>query len=127
MNTRILLIEDKAGLLDTLKSLLELHDYTVITASNGEEGIAMAIRHLPDLVISDIYMPLVSGYELLDQFREHPLLHKIPVLITSGKKEDDEITTALQKGAAGYLIKPFVFAHLHEQIKKALKKHQGHE
>ncbi|MCF6402763.1 response regulator [Chitinophaga filiformis] len=124
MNARILLIEDKAGLLDTLKSLLELHDYSVITARNGEEGIAMAIRHLPDLVISDIYMPVVSGYALLDQFREHPLLHKIPVLITSAKKEDDEITTAMQKGAAGYLIKPFVFAHLHEQIKKALKKKQ---
>jgi len=122
MNARILLIEDKAGLLDTLKSLLELHDYTVITAGNGEEGFAMAIRYLPDLVISDIYMPVINGYELLDKFREHPSLCKIPVLITSGKKEDDEITNAMQKGAAGYLVKPFVFVHLHEQIKKALKK-----
>ncbi|SHM80166.1 response regulator [Chitinophaga sp. CF418] len=124
MNARILLIEDKAGLLDTLKSLLELHDYAVITARNGEEGIAMAIRHLPDLVISDIYMPVINGYELLDHFHEHTLLCKIPVLITSAKKEDDEIETAMQKGAAGYLIKPFVFAHLHEQIKKALKRNQ---
>jgi twitching motility two-component system response regulator PilH len=122
MNIRILLIEDKAGLLDTLKSLLELHDYTVITARNGEEGIAMALRHLPDLVISDIYMPVINGYELLDKFREHPLLCKIPVLIASAKQEDHEIEDALQKGAAGYLVKPFVFAHLHQQIKKALKK-----
>ena len=122
MNARILLIEDKAGLLNTLKSLLELHDYSVITARNGEEGLAMAIRHLPDLVISDIYMPVINGYELLDRFREHPSLCKIPVLITSAKKEDDEIEHAMQKGAAGYLIKPFVFVHLHEQIKKALKR-----
>lgn len=122
MNTRILLIEDKAGLLDTLKSLLEMHDYTVITATNGEEGLSMAIRHLPDLVISDIYMPVINGYELLDKFREHPLLCKIPVLITSAKQEDHEIENAMQKGAAGYLVKPFVFVHLHEQIKKALKK-----
>lgn len=122
MNARILLIEDKAGLLDTLKSLLELHDYIVITAGNGEEGLARALQHLPDLVISDIYMPVINGYELLDRFREHPSLCKIPVLITSGRKEDDEIERAMQKGAAGYLIKPFVFAHLHEQIKKALKR-----
>lgn len=122
MNTRILLIEDKAGLLDTLKSLLEMHDYTVITATNGEEGLSMAIRHLPDLVISDIYMPVINGYELLDKFREHPLLYKIPVLITSAKQEDHEIENAMQKGAAGYLVKPFVFAQLHGQIKKALKK-----
>ncbi|PWV49828.1 response regulator [Chitinophaga sp. S165] len=123
MNARILLIEDKTGLLETLKSLLELHDYSVITARNGEEGLSMAIQHLPDLVISDIYMPAINGYELLDRFREHPQLCKIPVLITSAKKEDNEIKDALQKGATGYLVKPFVFAHLHEQIKKALAKH----
>lgn len=121
MNTRILLIEDKAGLLDTIKSLLELHDYTVIAASNGAEGLSLALQHLPDLVISDIHMPVINGYELLDRFRDHPMLSKIPVLITSGRKEEGEITTAIQKGAAGYLVKPFVFAHLHEQIKKALK------
>jgi len=122
MSVRILLIEDKAGLLDTLKSLLELHDYIVFTASNGEQGLTMAIRHLPDLVISDIYMPVINGYELLDKFREHPQLSNIPVLITSAKMEQEEIADALKKGAAGYLVKPFVFAHLHEHIKKALRK-----
>lgn len=122
MSIRILLIEDKAGLLDTLKSLLELHDYTVFTARNGEEGLTLAIRHLPDLVISDIYMPVIDGYELLDRFRQHPQLATIPILITSAKMAEDEIADAYQRGAAGYLVKPFVFAHLHEHIKKALKK-----
>lgn len=120
MNTSILLIEDRAGLLDTLKSLLELHDYTVYTASNGEEGLTMAIRHLPDLVISDIYMPVLNGYELLDKFREHTDLCHIPVLIASAKNQEAEIDAIMQKGAAGYLSKPFVFAHLHEEIKRAL-------
>jgi twitching motility two-component system response regulator PilH len=124
MNARILLIEDKAGLLDTLKSLLELHNYTVITASNGEEGLSLAIEHLPDLVISDIYMPLINGYQLLDKFREHPRLCNIPVLIASAKKEDAEIEDAIKKGAAGYLTKPFVFAHLHKQIRKLLDTHE---
>lgn len=120
MNISILLIEDRAGLLDTLKSLLELHDYTVYTASNGEEGLSIAIRYLPDLVISDIYMPVLNGYELLDKFREHPELCHIPVLITSAKNQENEVEDVMRKGAAGYLSKPFVFAHLHEEIKRAL-------
>jgi CheY-like chemotaxis protein len=120
MNTKILLIEDKAGLLDTLKSLLELHDYAVLTAANGEEGLVMAIRHLPDLVISDIYMPVLNGYELLDRFRKHPQLCNIPVIIASAKNQDHEIEAMVEKGAAGYLSKPFVFNQLHEQIKRLL-------
>ncbi|MBW8683670.1 response regulator [Chitinophaga rhizophila] len=120
MNANILLIEDKAGLLDTLKSLLELHDYTVFTASHGAEGLTVATRYLPDLVISDIYMPVLDGYELLDRFKQDPQLCKIPVLITSAKNDPQEIEDVLQKGAAGYLTKPFVFAHLHEEIKRLL-------
>lgn len=120
MSAKILLIEDKAGLLDTLKSLLELHQYTVITASNGEEGLRMAIAHTPDLVISDIYMPVINGYQLLEKFGEDPELSKIPVLIASAKTGEEEINNALQKGAAAYITKPFLFAHLHENIRKLL-------
>ncbi|ACU59846.1 response regulator [Chitinophaga pinensis] len=120
MSARILLIEDKAGLLDTLKSLLELHNYTVYTASNGQEGLSIANRYLPDLVISDITMPVLNGYALLDSFRIDPQLSKIPVLIASAKNEAHEIELVMQKGAAGYLTKPFVFAHLHQEIKRLL-------
>ena len=120
MNNTILLIEDKAGLLDTVQSLLELHDYQVITATNGKEGIQLAKTHHPDLVISDIYMPVLNGYQLLEQFQQDEELSKIPVIILSAKTGEEEVNLAYQKGASGYITKPFLFTSLHENIKKLL-------
>lgn len=120
MHNTILLIEDKPGLLDTVQSLLELHNYTVITATNGKDGVQQARQHLPDLVISDIYMPVLNGYQLLEQFQLDEQLCKIPVIILSAKNGEEEMNLAYQKGAAGYLTKPFMFVHLHEQIKKLI-------
>ncbi|SFE03397.1 Response regulator receiver domain-containing protein [Chitinophaga sp. CF118] len=120
MSNTILLIEDKPGLLDTVQNLLELHDYKVITATNGKEGIELAKSHHPDLVISDIYMPVLNGYQLLEQFQLDETLCKIPVIILSAKTGEEEVNLAYQKGAAGYLTKPFLFTSLHEQIKKLL-------
>jgi DNA-binding response OmpR family regulator len=120
MNNTILLIEDKAGLLDTLQRLLELHHYHVITASNGEEGLLLARNYRPGLVISDIYMPVLNGYQLLEKFQQDELLCQIPVMIVSAKTAAEEINFAFEKGAAAYVTKPFLFANLHENIKKLL-------
>lgn len=120
MNNTILLIEDKPGLLDTVQNLLELHDYQVITATNGKEGVQSARTHYPDLVISDIYMPVLNGYQLLEQFQQDEKLSKIPVIILSAKTSEEEMNLAYQKGAAGYVTKPFLFVNLHEQIKKLI-------
>jgi DNA-binding response OmpR family regulator len=120
MSPTILLIEDKPNLADTLKSLLELYHYTVIVAPNGEEGLRMARQHLPDLVISDIYMPVLNGYELLELFKQDARLSKIPVVMLTAKTEIEEIDLALQKGADGYVTKPFLFRNLHAVIKKLL-------
>jgi CheY-like chemotaxis protein len=120
MLSTILLIEDKPGLLDTVQNLLELHDYAVITATNGQEGVDMARSRLPDLVISDIYMPVLNGYQLLEQFQLDEKLARIPVIILSAKNGEEEMNLAYQKGAAGYLTKPFLFVNLHEQIKRLL-------
>jgi len=120
MSNTILLIEDKPGLLDTVQNLLELHHYHVITATNGREGIELARTHQPDLVISDIYMPVLNGYQLLEQFQQDEQLSKIPVIILSAKTGEEEVNLAYQKGASGYITKPFLFNSLHENIKKLL-------
>ncbi|GAA0543832.1 response regulator [Chitinophaga japonensis] len=122
MNRTILLIEDKPSLLDTLKSLLELHQYRVIVAANGAEGVAQARLNQPDLVISDIYMPVLNGYELLELFKQDDALRKIPVIMLTAKTEIEEIDLALEKGADGYVTKPFVFKNLHAVIQKILNK-----
>lgn len=121
MNKKILLIEDKPGLSETLKSLLELHRYDVITAVNGDEGARLARSHRPDLIISDIYMPVLNGYDMLELFKKDEQLKHIPVIMLSAKTEIDEINLAMRKGAAGYVTKPFLFKNLHAVIRKALK------
>lgn len=120
MQHTILLIEDKPGLRDTLQSLLELHQYLVITAANGEEGIRLATQHQPDLVISDIYMPVLNGYALLEAFQQDDALRHIPVIILSARSATEEINLALEKGAAAYINKPFLFANLNASVQKLL-------
>jgi|AraplaDrversion2_2_1032049.scaffolds.fasta_scaffold00036_76 DNA-binding response OmpR family regulator len=120
MNKTILLIEDKPTLLDTLKSLLELYHYKVIVAANGAEGMEQARLNRPDLVISDIYMPVLNGYELLEMLKKDDALCNIPVIMLTAKTEIEEIDLAMQKGADGYVTKPFVFKNLHAIIKKFL-------
>lgn len=120
MNRTILLIEDKPALTDTLKTLLELHEFNVLTASNGEEGVAHARQHQPDLVISDIFMPVINGYELLEIFKKDSQLRNIPVLMLTAKTAIEEINLAMKKGAAGYVTKPFLFRNLHATITKLI-------
>ncbi len=122
MNNTILLIEDKPGLSDPLKSLLELHQYTVAIATNGEEGIRTARILRPDLVISDIYMPVLNGFDLLDGFRNDPILQDIPVVMLTARSEIDDVQLAMEKGAAGYVTKPFLFKNLHAVIQGIFEK-----
>lgn len=120
MNRTILLIEDKASLSETLKTLLELHQFKVLVAGNGEDGIKLARQQNPDLVISDVYMPVMNGYELLELFKTDEELNEIPVIMLTAKTEIDEINLAMKKGAAGYVTKPFLFKNLHATIKRVL-------
>ncbi|WP_119080296.1 response regulator [Chitinophaga alhagiae] len=119
-NRTILLIEDKTNLSDTLRTLLEMHDFTVLLAENGEEGLRQARLNRPDLVISDIYMPVMNGYELLDTFQSDSTLRQIPVLMLTAKTGMEEVNKAMKKGAAGYVTKPFLFKKLHAVIRKIL-------
>lgn len=105
---------------DTLKTLLELHEYNVLLAENGEDGVRQARLSLPQLVISDIYMPVMNGYELLEIFRKDSELRHIPVLMLTAKTGIEEINKAMKNGAAGYVTKPFLFKNLHATIRKIL-------
>lgn len=120
MRHTILLIEDKKGIAENIKSLLELHNYDVLTANNGVDGASIAKIQRPDLVISDIYMPALNGYELLELLMADEEMRSIPVIMLSAKNEIDEISLAMSKGAAGYVTKPFLFKNLHATIKKVL-------
>jgi two-component system, sensor histidine kinase and response regulator len=107
----ILVVEDDPHLLDGLKELLELADasyqLTVLTAGNGEEGLAMLEHHQPDLIVSDVMMPVMGGYEFLRQVRTNPAWVQIPFIFLTAKGEREDIHRGRRSGAEEYITKPY--------------------
>ncbi|WP_299325614.1 response regulator [uncultured Maribacter sp.] len=119
---RILLIEDDKALRENTEELLELSDYSVITASNGRIGIEAAIENLPDLIICDIMMPEVDGYGVLENLSNNEKTKQIPFIFLSAKTEHKEIRKGMDLGADDYLTKPFEEEDLMSAVESRLAK-----
>lgn len=102
----ILIVEDHDDLVEYLCSILE-DTYSISIAKDGEEGIALAIKHVPDIIISDIIMPGRDGFELLGTLKNNMRTSHIPILMLTGKTDDATKMQGLKKGADMYLVKPF--------------------
>jgi len=120
MRREILLIEDNADSRDALAWLLEHHGYAVRTADNGATALDEAKRKPPDLVITDLAMPVLSGLDLLQQFRELPLLADIPVIVVSGHDDVDKRVAGLDLGADDFLAKPVNSDELLARVRRQL-------
>ena len=116
----ILLIEDNADARDALSLLLEHHGYGVRCAENGAQALDEANRRPPDLVITDIGMPVLSGLELLKQFRKTPALAAIPVIILSAYNETKVRVAGLDLGADDFLAKPVNVDELLARVRRQL-------
>lgn len=104
--SKILIIEDNKMLLDIYVTVFEKEGYKVSTAQTGEEGYAMAIKQLPDVVLLDILLPgKINGLEVLRKFKDDESTVNIPVLIMSNLSDDKTISEGLALGANGYLTK----------------------
>ncbi len=112
---RLLIVEDEEGLRVGLKTALEKEGYSVDAADNGEDGLEYALSDIYDLIILDIMMPRMNGYEVLKQLREYKL--KTPVLLLSAKSEIEDKVVGLDIGADDYLTKPFNTAELKARIR----------
>ncbi|MEP2776281.1 MAG: helix-turn-helix domain-containing protein [Luteolibacter sp.] len=116
----ILVIEDEAELRLLLQKAL-LDEYEVLTANDGREGLEMAVRHVPDLVITDVRMPGMSGLELCAELVANPKTQHIPVvMMTGGGKEYDQFK-GLEVGASDYINKPFSLPVLKMRVRNLLK------
>ncbi len=104
---KILLIDDDITVLDSLTQLLQLTGYDVIAADNAEEGISRAQREYPDLIICDVMMKGLNGYNVLAKLRLEPLTATIPVFFISAHSDANSMLKAHQLGADYYLTKPF--------------------
>jgi|APSaa5957512622_1039677.scaffolds.fasta_scaffold70783_2 CheY-like chemotaxis protein len=119
----ILIIDDEPDLLEVMRGRLESEGYEVITSSDGSNGIEKAKSHLPDLIIIDVMMPGIDGFEVLEKIKEYDETKRIPVLIfSSGSEEEVLAKKALSLGAAGYIVKPFKTDALLFTVNKFIRK-----
>lgn len=118
IGTKILVVDDETEIRRFLKIGLKSHDYLMLEAANGKEGLREATAQNPDLVILDLGLPDMSGFEVLRTIREWS---KIPVIVLSVRKEEKEKVEAFELGANDYVTKPFGMAELMARIKAQLR------
>ena len=107
MNKRILMVEDTEDNRQIMRDLMSMTNYELIEACNGAEGVAMAALHKPDLILMDIQLPVMDGYEAARRIKADPALKHIPIIaVTSYALSGDEAKT-LAAGCEGYVAKPF--------------------
>ena len=106
MGKKILVIEDDPGSRRLTEFTLKREGYEVLTAGNGLEGLNRINRDQPDLVILDVMLPGIDGYEIARRIRSQPETEQLPILMLSGKVRAEDKTTGLQVGANDYLSKP---------------------
>lgn len=118
----ILVIEDNQDIRENTCEILEMAGYTTIPAANGQEGIRYAIQSQPNIILCDILMPEISGYDVIRILKNDPLTSKIPFVYVTASGEKNEIALAMEMGAVGYVRKPFDVGELINAIHKALAK-----
>lgn len=119
---KILVIEDTELIRENIEDILTLNGYDVITAENGKEGVELALGQLPDLILSDIMMPIMDGYEVLETLRSHPETFFIPFVFISAKADRENIREGMSLGADDYLSKPYQNDDLLNTVKIRLSK-----
>ena len=120
MNKRILIVEDSLVQAARLKNLLQERGYWVTVATNGQEALAAAREREPDLVISDIIMPGMDGYEMCQAIKHDGVLRDIPVILLTVLSDTKDVIRALKAGVDYYLTKPYYENHLLSQVESAL-------
>jgi|SRR5579863_92544 len=119
---KILVIDDNLDIRENSIEILELSGYQVFGASDGQGGIDLAIREIPDIIICDIMMPLMDGYEVLRILRKHIQTAQIPFVFLTARSEKAEIRAGIDLGADDYLVKPFEDFELVDIIKLRLNR-----
>ncbi len=125
----ILLVEDNQAMLEGMKDLLEIsdigYDISVLPAGNGREALALMADHLPDLIVSDVMMPNMSGYEFLEKVRQKPEWRHIPFIFVTARGEKEDKRQGKLSDADLYITKPFVVTQLLELIRIQLDRIQA--
>ncbi|BAJ62695.1 response regulator transcription factor [Anaerolinea thermophila] len=122
---KILIAEDEPDIRDLVKFTLGFAGHEVIAVGNGEEAVEAARAEKPDLILMDVRMPRMTGYEACAAMKADPSIAHIPVVFLSAKGQESEIQTGLSVGASEYLLKPFAPMDLTQRVAELLAKFAG--
>jgi len=123
---KILIVDDFSTMRRIVRNLLKEIGYS--NADEAEDGAAALVKLKAgsfDFVVSDINMPNMNGFELLSQIKADASIKHLPVLMVTAEAKKEDIVTAAQAGAAGYIVKPFTKATLEEKVNKIIEKMKG--
>jgi CheY-like chemotaxis protein len=117
----VLIIEDNQEIRENTTEILELAGFKIIVSENGKVGVRTASQMLPDVILCDIMMPELNGYEVITQLKQNPATSKIPFIYLTASVEKKEIEIAMKMGADGYVRKPFEVNELLDAIHQCLR------
>lgn len=116
----VLIVEDAPSEMELMSFYLKAEGYSVIAAPTGQEGLCKAISQKPDVIVTDVVMPGISGFELCRQLKRTPETQSVPVVICSSKKQHIDRLWGMRQGANAYLTKPYTRDQLIQAVKTAL-------
>ena len=117
---KILVIDDDAFMVAALEARLEANGYSVVSASDGEEGLQKAEDERPDLIVLDVVMPTMDGYTFIRELRKNSIIKQIPVIVLSGKDKLKDLFEL--EGINDFLLKPYQASDLLKKIEELLDK-----
>ena len=120
MPKEILIVDDEPSIVVPIQFLMEQQGYSVIVAENGHDALDVIYKYIPDLVLLDIMLPGIDGYEVCEIVRLNPKLREIKIIFLTAKGREVEIAKGLALGADAYITKPFSNAELVAKVKTVL-------
>jgi CheY-like chemotaxis protein len=120
---KVLVIDDNRDLCELTKTALEFESYIVICANDGEEGVEKAALEEPDLILIDVMMPKMNGWEATRLLRTKPATKDVPIVAMTALSRPANVDACFEAGCTDYLVKPFSFLDLREKVRRLLADH----
>jgi len=121
MSKKILIVDDDTGIMVALKFLLEQNGYDTLIAFSGEDAMEVVERHHPDLILLDVLLPVVDGFEVCQRVRENPDFKDIRIVLVTALGSEAHVVRGLDRGADAYVVKPFSNAALMAKVRELLE------
>lgn len=118
---KILIVDDEQDIVESLKFVLEVEDYTCYCAYNGEDGLRLAKEIMPDLIILDVMMPKINGYKISRLLKFDNKYKNIPILMITARTQEEDKLIGEETGADEYITKPFELEDVVKKVNEYLK------